>query len=302
MIDYTGLSQRLERLGITRSELGKRLGISSKTMSKIAKGQQLSRIVLQKMADELGCTPGDLFEEKADSPLLQALREEKAAGISGGIYHELQVRMTYNSNHMEGSKLTEEQTRLIYETNTIDIGDGIPVDDILETVHHFRAMDYCIDVAEAPLSEDIIKQLHYILKHDTKDSGLSWFAVGDYKRRPNMVGGKETAAPRDVEKAVQELLRGYLNTPTVSIEDIISFHARFEQIHPFQDGNGRVGRLIAFKECLKHSLIPFIIEDSKKGFYYRGLSNWDTEQGWLTDTCLDGQDTVRALLNYYGIK
>ena len=301
MIDYSKLNRRLKALGLHKSELGKQLGISSRTIAKIARGEKLSRIVIRKISDYLECEPDDLFEEKSDNPLLQVLREEKAAGISGGIYHELQVRMTYNSNHMEGSKLTEEQTRLIFETNTIDTGDGVPVDDILETVHHFRAMDYCIDSAECPLSEDFIRQLHYILKHDTKDADLSWFAVGGYKKRPNMVGGKETVPPEKVEDAVRKLLDGYLKKRDVTVEDIISFHAEFERIHPFQDGNGRVGRLIAFKECLKHRIVPFIIEDSKKGFYYRGLSNWNTDKMYLIDTCLDGQDTVNALLRGFGL-
>jgi len=301
MIDYSKLNNRLKECGINKSELGNRLGISSRTIAKIAKGEKLSRIIMQKISDYLDCNPEDLLEEKSDNPLLQVLREEKAGGISGGIYHELQVRMTYNSNHMEGSKLTEDQTRLIFETNTIDVGDGIPVDDILETVHHFRAIDYCIDVADEPLSEDIIKQLHYILKHDTKDSSLPWFEVGDYKKRANMVGGRETVAPKDVKREVQNLLENYLRKDDITIENIISFHAEFEKIHPFQDGNGRVGRLIAFKECLKHSIVPFIIEDNKKGFYYRGLSNWNTEKGYLIGTCLDGQDTVRTLLLAFGI-
>lgn len=301
MIDYTKLNNILREHGITKSELGNRLGISSRTIAKIAKGEKLSRIVLQKISDYLKCSPEELYEEKSDNPLLQTLREEKAAGISGGIYHELQVRMTYNSNHMEGSRLTEDQTRMIFETNTIDIDDGIPVDDILETVHHFKAIDYCIDIAEEPLSEEIIKQLHYILKHDTRDSTLSWFAVGDYKKRPSMVGGRETTAPEKVAGAVQNLLASYLKKDTVTIEDIIAFHARFEMIHPFQDGNGRVGRLIAFKECLKYNIVPFIIEDSKKSYYYRGLSKWKTEKGYLTDTCLDGQDTVNALLKIFKI-
>ena len=202
-----------------------------------------------------------------------------------------------NSNHIEGSKLTEDQTRLIFETNTIDVGDGVPVDDILETVHHFRAIDYVIDVAEEELSEEIIKQLHYILKHDTKDSTLNWFAVGDYKRRANMVGGRETVKPKDVASQMQTLLMRYNAQSSVTINDVIALHAEFEYIHPFQDGNGRVGRLIALKECLRHNIIPFIIEDAKKHYYYRGLSEWRNEKGWLTDTCLDGQDTFIRLLD-----
>lgn len=299
MIDYSGLEKLLRERGLTKSRLGAILGISSRTIAKIGRGEKLSRIVQEKICNYLNCRPEDIFIEKSDNPLLQALRDEKAAGISGGVYHELQVRMTYNSNHMEGSRLTEEQTRLIFETNTIDTGDGISVDDILETVHHFRAIDYCIDTAEEPLSEEYIKKLHYILKHDTSDSRLSWFATGEYKKRPNMVGGRKTATPAEVPGKMRALLAWYHSLSTVTIDDIITFHAEFEQIHPFQDGNGRVGRLIAFKECLAHTIVPFIIEDTKKGFYYRGLANWNSEKGWLIDTCLDGQDTVKAILNYF---
>ena len=233
----------------------------------------------------------------AANGILRILREEKRAGISGGLYHELQVRMTYNSNHIEGSRLTEEQTRMIFETNTVDSGDGLPVDDILETVHHFRAIDYVIDCAEEALTEEIVKRLHYILKHDTRDTALDWFAVGDYKRRPNMVGGRETVRPKDVPVRMKALLADYNARETVAVEDIIALHAEFEHIHPFQDGNGRVGRLVALKECLGHGIVPFIIEDSKKHFYYRGLAQWRTEKGWLTDTCLDGQDTFKRLLD-----
>ena len=221
--------------------------------------------------------------------------------MSGGLYHELQVRMTYNSNHIEGSKLSEDQTRLIFETNTIDIGEGIPVDDIIETVNHFRAIDYCIDMAEEPLTEDIIKELHRILKQSTKDSSLAWFAVGDYKKRANMVGGHETANPKEVAPRMKILLSEYEATTAVTINDIICFHYAFERIHPFQDGNGRVGRLIAFKECLRFGLIPFIIEDAKKMYYYRGLSEWKREKGYLTDTCLDGQDTFKKLMSMFDI-
>lgn len=251
----------------------------------------------EKIFDVLNVAPEHLWHAEADSKILQLLRDEKDIQLSGGLYHELQIRMTYNSNHIEGSKLSEAQTRLIFETNTIDIGDGIPVDDILETVHHFRAIDYCIDIAEEELTEEIIKKLHYIIKHDTKDSTLSWFAVGDYKKRANMVGGRETSKPSQVPEHMRALLKKYNAKDNVTIEDIIEFHAEFEYIHPFQDGNGRVGRLIALKECLKNNIIPFIIEDSKKGFYYRGLSEWRNEKGWLVDTCLDGQDTFIRLLD-----
>ncbi len=301
MISYDGLYEQLQNKGITKTDLAQAIGISSRTIAKIAKGEKLSRMTLQKIADYLGCEANSLCKEKSDNAILQILREEKEAKISGGLYHELQVRMTYNSNHIEGSKLTEDQTRLIFETNTIDLGDGLPVDDILETVHHFRAIDYVIDVAEKELDEETIKHLHHILKHDTKDSTLSWFAVGDYKRRANMVGGRETAKPKDVPAKMKSLLAEYNAKTVVTVDDIISLHAEFEYIHPFQDGNGRVGRLIILKECLRHNIIPFIIEDSKKLYYYRGLANWRDEKGWLTGTCLDGQDTFIRLLDALGI-
>ena len=302
MFSYEGLKKALKEKGILKSELSEKLGLSSRTVAKIAKGEKLSNNSLNKIADFLGKTPESLFRKISNNKILQILRDEKEIGLEGGLYHELQIRMTYNSNHIEGSRLSEDQTRLIFETNTIDIGDGIPVDDILETVHHFRAIDYIIDVAEEKLSEEIIKKLHYILKHDTKDSTLSWFAVGDYKKRANVVGGKETVKPSDVPARIQTLLSDYNSKDVISVNDIIAFHAEFEYIHPFQDGNGRVGRLIALKECLGHNIIPFIIEDSKKGYYYRGLSEWHNEKGFLTDTCLDGQDFFKQLLEILGIE
>ena len=296
MISYKGLEAKLNERGITRSDLTKELGISSRTIAKIGRGEKLSRVVMEKLCGYFSCTAAELCSEVSDNPILQTLREEKAAKISGGLYHELQVRMTYNSNHIEGSRLTEDQTRLIFETNTLDAGDAVPVDDILETVHHFRAIDYVIDCADDLLTEEIIKELHFILKRDTKDSTLDWFAVGDYKKRPNVVGGRETTKPKDVPAQMKALLDAYNAKGDVTIQDIIAFHAEFEKIHPFQDGNGRVGRLIALKECLRFNIVPFLIEDSKKAFYYRGLSEWDNEKGWLTDTCLYGQDTFKRLL------
>ena len=299
MISYKGLEAKLNERGIKRSDLTKELGISSRTIAKIGRGEKLSLVVMEKLCGYFSCTAAELCCEVSDNPILQTLREEKAAKISGGLYHELQVRMTYNSNHIEGSRLTEDQTRLIFETNTLDAGDGVPVDDILETVHHFRAIDYVIDCADDVLTEEIIKELHFILKRDTKDSTLDWFAVGDYKKRPNVVGGRETTKPKDVPARMKALLDAYNAKSEVKIQDIIAFHAAFEQIHPFQDGNGRVGRLIALKECLRFNIVPFLIEDSKKAFYYRGLSEWDNEKGWLTDTCLDGQDTFKRLLKMF---
>ena len=297
MISYAGLEKILKEKGIGKTELSTEAGLSTRTVAKIAKGEKLSARSLNRIAGYLNVVPELLCRQEADNKILQLLRDEKEIQLSGGLYHELQVRMTYNSNHMEGSKLSEDQTRLIFETNTINMGDGIPVDDILETVHHFRAIDYCIDIAEEKLTEEIIKKLHFMLKHDTKDAALPWFAVGDYKKRANVVGGRETSKPSEVARDMRTLLERYNTRDNVTIEDIIEFHAEFEYIHPFQDGNGRVGRLIALKECLKNNVIPFIIEDSKKSFYYRGLSEWRREKGWLVDTCLDGQDTFVKLLD-----
>ncbi len=302
MYDYSGLEKQLAKRKMSKTALGRELGISSRTIARIGKREKLSQNTLQKIADYLSCDPSLLYRIVSDNPILQQLRDEKDAKISGGLYHELQVRMTYNSNHMEGSRLSEEQTRLIFETNTIDAGDGVPVDDILETVHHFRAIDYVIDTADEELTEEMIKYLHYILKHDTKDAQLPWFAVGDYKRLGNVVGGRKTTRTLDVPTRIAELLSEYNQKQSVTIEDIIAFHSDFEHIHPFQDGNGRVGRLIALKECLHHNIVPFIIEDEKKAFYYRGLSEWENETGYLIDTCLDGQDTFRRLLQQFDIK
>lgn len=301
MFLYEKLEEALKEKGISKTMLSENLGLSSRTIAKIAKGEKLSKRSIQKIADYLGLPADDIVKEVSDNIILRTLRDEKETKLSGGIYHELQVRMTYNSNHMEGSRLSEEQTRLIFETNTIDIGDGISVDDILETVHHFRAIDYVIDNAESVLSEDTIKQLHFILKHDTKDSTLSWFAVGDYKKRANVVGGRETTRPSEVHNQMRALIDDYNAKKDITIEDIVAFHAEFEYIHPFQDGNGRVGRLIALKECLRHNVTPFIIEDHKKNYYYRGLAEWKNEKGWLIDTCLDGQDTFVKIMDMLDI-
>ncbi len=302
MISYDGLISKLDSAGLTKTGIAKELGISSRTIAKISRGEKISNAVLAKMTDYLGCEADELWRSVSDNVLLQTLRDEKSIQLPGGLYHELQVRMTYNSNHIEGSKLSEDQTRMIFETSTIDAGDGIPVDDIIETVNHFRAIDYVIDHAEEALTEDVVKELHRILKQGTKDSSLSWFAVGEYKTRPNVVGGRETAKPGEVATRMGELLAAYEGLGAVSIEDIVEFHYNFERIHPFQDGNGRVGRLIALKECLRHGIAPFIIEDSKKAFYYRGLTEWETERGYLLDTCLDGQDTFKALMAMFDLE
>ena len=236
------------------------------------------------------------------SPLLKALREQKASKLKGSIYHRTQIDLTYNSNHIEGSKLTHDQTRYIFETNTIGITDSaINVDDIVETINHFRCIDYIIDHTEERLTEALIKQLHSLLKTGTSDSCKDWFVVGDYKRLPNEVGGQETCPPGEVHKQMKTLLVNYNHNRQKSLEDILDFHVRFEQIHPFQDGNGRVGRLLMFKECLANDIVPFIITDELKMFYYRGLREWGHINGYLTDTCLTAQDQYKDLLKYFKV-
>ena len=240
--------------------------------------------------------------KQAPSNLLEVLKAEKASKISGGIYRKIQVELTYNSNHIEGSKLTHDQTRYIYETNTISFTDStINVDDIVETANHFKCIDMVIDKATKPLSETFIKQLHMVLKNGTSDSRKDWFAVGDYKKYPNEVGGKITTSPEEVHDKIKALISAYNKTDNKSFEDLISFHYEFERIHPFQDGNGRIGRLILFKECLKHNIVPFIIDENLKMFYYRGLSEWQNEKGYLIDTCLTAQDKFKKYLDYFRI-
>ena len=241
--------------------------------------------------------------EKIANDLLTRLKMEKEAGIQGGIYHKVQIELTYNSNHMEGSRLTHDQTRYIFETNTIGIQDEVVnVDDIVETASHFRCIDQIIELANYPLSEAFIKQLHYILKSGTSDSRKTWFAVGEYKRFENEVGGSATAKPADVPGEMRNLLSRYNLSKQKTLKEIIQFHYEFEKIHPFQDGNGRVGRLIMFKECLRNGITPFIIEDDIKEFYYRGLKEWKNEQGYLMDTCLTAQDRFKAYMDYFGLE
>ena len=240
-------------------------------------------------------------QAKKSEKLSDILKNEKKCGVKGGIYHKIQIDLTYNSNHIEGSKLTQEQTRYIYETNTIGVESNINMDDILETVNHFRCIDYMIDKLDYTLTEKLIKQLHYILKSGTSDSRRDWFAVGEYKRLPNEVGGKETALPEDVPGAVNNLLKNYNKSKEKNLEEILDFHFQFESIHPFQDGNGRVGRLIMFKECLRNNIVPFIIDDDLKLYYYRGLREWKNERGYLKGTCLTAQDRFKVYLDYFRI-
>ena len=226
--------------------------------------------------------------------LLSFLKREKEAYLKGGIYHKIQIDLTYNSNHIEGSKLTHEQTRFIFETKTLGVTDEVVrVDDIVETVNHFHCIDLIIEGAHTKLSESFIKQLHYILKSGTTDSRKSWFKVRDYKMLENEVGGDETTKPADVAAAMKSLLTEYNAKSEIGFDDVLDFHVRFEAIHPFQDGNGRIGRLIMFKECLKHNIVPFIITEELKLYYYRGIKNWKNERGYLRDTCLTGQDVMK---------
>lgn len=242
--------------------------------------------------------------KKPEAPrtLLDVLQNEMTGQVKGGIYHKIQIDLTYNSNHIEGSRLTHDQTRYIYETNTISMENGVVnVDDVVETANHFRCIDMVIRNAEKPLSEALIKKLHFTLKSGTSDSRKDWFAVGEYKKLPNEVGGKSTTEPELVAPQMKELLSAYNQNSSKSLEDLLEFHYAFESIHPFQDGNGRVGRLLLFKECLRNNIVPFIITDDLKLFYYRGLHEWKSERGYLLDTCLTAQDQFKAILDYFRI-
>ena len=246
----------------------------------------------------------DRINKKSDEPknLLERLIAEKRASLKGGIYHKIQIELTYNSNHIEGSKLTHDQTRYIFETNTIGTENkSVNVDDIIETANHFKCIDMIIDNAGYKLTEKFIKQLHFTLKSGTSDSRKDWFNVGEYKKLPNEVGGKETIAPEAVAQKIKALLKSYNVNNEHSLEEIIEFHYQFESIHAFQDGNGRVGRLIMFKECLKNNIVPFIIDEKLKMFYYRGLDKWRTEKGYLLDTCLSAQDKFKEYLKYFKV-
>lgn len=242
-------------------------------------------------------------ERKIPDDILTRLKIEKDSKIPGGIYHKVQIELTYNSNHIEGSRLSHDQTRYIFETNTIGVQKEIVnIDDIVETANHFKCIDLVIDLANYKLSESFIKQLHLVLKSGTSDSRKNWFIVGDYKRFENEVGGLITTKPENVHNEIKQLLSEYNKNLNKTFEDIIEFHYKFERIHPFQDGNGRVGRLIMFKECLRNGIVPFIIEDDIKEFYYRGLKEWENERGYLIDTCLSAQDKFKAYMDYFGLK
>ena len=284
-------------------EIAKIWGISERSVRNYCTQGRIYGAVLQGKTWKM---PADAIKpdraKKGASPLLLRLNQERERKIKGGIYHKIQIELTYNSNHMEGSRLTHDQTRYIYETNSMNATDEIiKIDDIIETKNHFKCIDYVLEKATEPLNENLILKLHKILKTGTSDSELDWFAVGAYKKLPNEVGGHETTPPEQVSDELKKLLAQYNDKKEKNLEDIIDFHVKFERIHPFQDGNGRVGRLIIFKECLNYGIVPFIIQDDLKLFYYRGISQWGKENGYLMDTCLTGQDRFVKYLDYYKI-
>ena len=291
---------------ISVTEFAEKFGISERTARNYCAQGKIEGVVLIGKTWSIPATAELPQRKKRVSrvmPLLAVLREQKDAKLKGGIYHRTQIDLTYNSNHIEGSRLTHDQTRYIFETNTIGIeGESVRVDDIIETTNHFRCIDIIIDRAEERLTESLIKELHAVLKAGTSDSRRDWFAVGDYKRLPNEVGGNDTTAPEDVKREMRALLAEYNATKQKSFDDILDLHQRFEAIHPFQDGNGRVGRLIMFKECLANGIVPFIITDDLKMFYYRGLQQWPHIKEYLRDTCLTAQDNYKALLDYFKVK
>ena len=287
-------------------QMAQRWGLAPRTVRNYCAGGKIPGAALLGKTwsiPETAERPDRAKRENEPATLLSILRREKESHVSGGIYHKVQIELTYNSNHIEGSRLTHDQTRFIFETNTIGAMDGtMNVDDIVETANHFKCIDMIITQAKYPLSERFIKELHQTLKSGTSDSRLDWFAVGDYKRMPNEVGGKETTPPEQVADEIRKLLAEYNAVKEKTLEEIIEFHVRFESIHPFQDGNGRVGRLIMFKECLRNGIVPFIIDDDMKLFYYRGLHEWSSEKGYLTDTCLAAQDKFKEYLDYFRIR
>lgn len=307
-VNYNKLFKILKDRNISLTKLKEDIAVSTATISKLNKGDYISLQTLEKISKYLNIQVGELIEFKViheKSPLLKRLIEEKSNKIKNGIYHETQVVLTYNSNHIEGSKLSIDETRFIFETNSIILDSEnkkASINDINETVNHFRATDYMLEIVFKPLTEDIIKNLHLILKRNTTDEKLEWFNVGDYKGLPNTVGGQETTHPLNVKKELVNLINEYENNQEKTFEDIIDFHYKFERIHPFQDGNGRVGRLIAFKELLRFNQTPFTIDEELKAFYYRGLKMYKKQKGYLIDTCYTGQDKYKKLLDYFKIE
>lgn len=291
---------------ISVSEAAKRWGVSERSVRNYCAQVRITGAFLTGKTWNIPTTAEkpDRLNKHVDMPktLLDVLRAEKAAKLHGGIYHRVQIDLTYNSNHIEGSRLTHDQTRFIFETNTIGMSDGaVKVDDVVETANHFKCIDMVIDSAAHVLSEAFIKQLHATLKSGTSNSRQDWFAVGDYKKLPNEVGGMDTAQPEGVASQMKKLLSEYNANKEKFFDDLLDFHYRFERIHPFQDGNGRVGRLVLFKECLRNNIVPFIIDEDTKLYYYRGLKEWERERGYLRDTCLAAQDKFKKYLDYFRI-
>ena len=307
MISYDGLFNLLKAKGLSKTAFANKVGISSRTLAKLSNGDYVAMKVIEDICRTLSCTPGDILSisdgPTALSKLLSVLREEKDMKLKGGLYHQTQIEMTYNSNHIEGSRLTKDQTRYIFETNTIGLeaDESANVDDIIETVNHFACFDYMLAHSSEQLSENMIKEFHRILKTGTSDARKDWFRVGEYKARPNVVGDAKTAAPGRVAEEMGKLLSAYNRKNPISFEDIVEFHHRFESIHPFQDGNGRVGRIIMFRECLVNGILPFIIGHEHKMFYYRGLKEFNREKGYLMDTCRAAQDEYEKLAAYFNI-
>ncbi len=303
-IKYGGLFNLLKDKGISKVQLKNKIGLSSKTLAKLSKNEYVSMKVIDDICRELHCQPGDILNYESEKPMsniLKQLKEEKAMKLKGGLYHLTQIKMAYNTNRIEGSKLSEDQTRYIYETNTIALEEQetANIDDIIETLNHFQCFDFMIDCAEDPLSETIIKKFHEILKNNTSDSRKDWFMAGEYKKKPNMIGDSKTTPSSKVSTEMAYLIKEYTSKSNITLNDIIEFHHTFETIHPFQDGNGRVGRLIMFKECLNYGILPFIIEEEHKLFYYRGLKEYKNEKGYLTDTCLSAQDRYEKIVDYF---
>lgn len=304
-VSYDKLFKILQEKGIKKTELLKKLKLSSATIAKLSKNEFVSLEVLEKICQCLNCNIEDIFEfvQETKSPLLKQLIEEKGIKLKGGIYHQIQINFAYNSNHIEGSRLSEDQTRYIYETHSIisNKEETISINDVNETLNHFRCFDYILENVNI-LTEELIKEIHKILKTNTLDSLQDWFKVGEYKLRPNTVGGKRTTPPSKVKGEMRKLLKEYNEKENITFDDIIEFHYNFESIHPFQDGNGRVERLIMFKECLRNNIVPFIIDEKYKAFYYRGLKEFEYEKRYLIDTCLSAQDKFKELLDYFEIK
>ena len=304
-VSYDKLFKILQEKGIKKTELLKKLKLSSATIAKLSKNEFVSLEVLEKICQCLNCNIEDIFEfvQETKSPLLKQLIEEKRIKLKGGIYHQIQINFAYNSNHIEGSRLSEDQTRYIYETHSIisNKEETISINDVNETLNHFRCFDYILENVNI-LTEELIKEIHKILKTNTLDSLQDWFKVGEYKLRPNTVVGKRTTPPSKVKGEMRKLLKEYNEKENITFDDIIEFHYNFESIHPFQDGNGRVGRLIMFKECLRNNIVPFIIDEKYKAFYYRGLKEFEYEKGYLIDTCLSAQNKFKELLDYFEIE